>query len=1117
MQAEETSPTTLPPASGISVSSRPSSPPFDGESDQPSRSTDGGDMEAAVSFGSIDASLSGDNEADTSWNSWRSKDSDETDVSHNSAKTKDSDHSVVSSVNTFASASESMGSQDVEVITSPTVSQGTGSGDQISDNRRRSGSTSSTSAQPPNRYAYPDSYSETNPYAYPTSSAPSTDGPSHSPSPAMNPVISSFSTLNPPTNIKDEFSSNAASKPARPTFSSNAPDSTSVPKPGITLRKRFNASIPIINPVDRSVVRTPSMKTHELPPIEADAAGPNRTLLVVEEEAQTSGNETVVPSPLPTPTDVGLTERRLEDSRLTPAAGEDREVNQATYSSKPPINLSDLLAEAQARRIAAAAAERDNTASVISGSSAESGKPPSTSTSTFKSPNVYINGLPPYFPEDELLALATPFGVVRSVRSFTRHVDIGNSLGGSGYGGNADAGIMIGGKKASGYGFVLFENVDAAERCIEGLKKFRNLHPSFSKQIHKIPGTPYTAMHSDPSRQSAPDSPYDDDGDLEDEGPDSFKARMERLEDKSSTNLYIEGLPLSIDGQLLAALVSPHQIKSSRFFQTKLSHPPRIIAFVRLETRAGAEEVVERLHGRMVRGWNDAGSRISVRFADTSEQRELRRTERQMRQGQPVDSSASKITIAQAALLNLRGRDLQPALSPSPSSLSGSSSMGGLSATAFRGAQRPTDYTSNAHLGFRPDYHPSAMNFNTSPTFSTNGAPYTSTQLLDSLRGGYDAEDMNLDQRRQPYCGGHFGEAEAHTNTLVADDALSGRYPIIGSGQRVDPSASTKINPFLGASATGVGMGLRGMGIGFPNRQQRLQAFPAHGYTPTEEIILQAHRSRTSQPRSTNFVRTPRYGKSSGISRDTGADTGNWVKGRSVLPPKSSQRSAPPTYDHQEDDFHSNFRHKGHSLNDDVLPTSSNIQLSDNSQKPSAAGQQSHIRSTTVPHPNRSITAIRHQQHSSISNPHSTISNAQHNVAPQAITNGNKFLNMDAVNAHDTNTNKSIQLSKRDNLQRQHQRTPSDAYKSDDRSNSAFRRGSRTIRADSREQDSPNISPTLTCGSQTPSTLSPATPYFGSFSAQLDNLQNHKPTMHGGHVEMKNLNERRDGGLHSGR
>jgi len=31
----------------------------------------------------------------------------------------------------------------------------------------------------------------------------------------------------------------------------------------------------------------------------------------------------------------------------------------------------------------------------------------------------------------------------------------------------------------------------------------------------------------------------------------------------------------------MAALVSPYTIKSSRFFETKLSHPPRIIAFVR--------------------------------------------------------------------------------------------------------------------------------------------------------------------------------------------------------------------------------------------------------------------------------------------------------------------------------------------------------------------------------------------------------------------------------------------------------------------------------------------------------------------------------------------------------
>ena len=33
---------------------------------------------------------------------------------------------------------------------------------------------------------------------------------------------------------------------------------------------------------------------------------------------------------------------------------------------------------------------------------------------------IYINGLPP--PEDQLFALASPFGEIGSVRTFTRHV-----------------------------------------------------------------------------------------------------------------------------------------------------------------------------------------------------------------------------------------------------------------------------------------------------------------------------------------------------------------------------------------------------------------------------------------------------------------------------------------------------------------------------------------------------------------------------------------------------------------------------------------------------------------------------------------------------------------------
>ena len=130
--------------------------------------------------------------------------------------------------------------------------------------------------------------------------------------------------------------------------------------------------------------------------------------------------------------------------------------------------------------------------------------------------------------------------------------------------------------------------------------------------MHKIPGTPYAAPKPYPTPHAGIGHEQfgDDPSDV------SFKEKMERLHDFTSTNLYIEGyvlrnallppcahqnrfhsLPLSIDEpvcvhrsaymslanapQTLSALVAPHQIKSSRFFQTKLSNPPRIIAFVR--------------------------------------------------------------------------------------------------------------------------------------------------------------------------------------------------------------------------------------------------------------------------------------------------------------------------------------------------------------------------------------------------------------------------------------------------------------------------------------------------------------------------------------------------------
>ena len=80
-------------------------------------------------------------------------------------------------------------------------------------------------------------------------------------------------------------------------------------------------------------------------------------------------------------------------------------------------------------------------------------------------------------------------------------------------------------------------------------------------------------------------------------------------------------LPLSIDepvsscssgGKLwlilatktLTALVSPHRIGSSRFFQTRLSHPPRIIAFVRSVSMQGKDlHVQDKYSSWPLSGW----------------------------------------------------------------------------------------------------------------------------------------------------------------------------------------------------------------------------------------------------------------------------------------------------------------------------------------------------------------------------------------------------------------------------------------------------------------------------------------------------------------------------------
>ncbi|KAJ7895464.1 hypothetical protein B0H14DRAFT_3853935 [Mycena olivaceomarginata] len=246
-----------------------------------------------------------------------------------------------------------------------------------------------------------------------------------------------------------------------------------------------------------------------------------------------------------------------------------------------------------------------------------------------KTTNVYINGLPAGFRDDQLHAIAAPFGEIVSVRCFTRN----------------------GPNSSSGYGFVLFKTIAAAEKCIVTLKR-SDLHPSFSK-VNKpprivCPNSPsFPARSSSSSLGSEQDSPLPRSPDL------NFKAKMAQLEDKNSANVYIEGLPLSADKNTLMELVYPYVIQSTRFLRSKLPGSQTMIAFMRMATRAAAEDVILHLNGKTVRGWDGDENKVYLRIADTLDQRELRRSEATSREDEP-----GRLTIAQATLLNYRAKDL---------------------------------------------------------------------------------------------------------------------------------------------------------------------------------------------------------------------------------------------------------------------------------------------------------------------------------------------------------------------------------------------------------------------------------------------------------------------------
>ncbi|KAF8137111.1 hypothetical protein EV363DRAFT_1156073 [Boletus edulis] len=659
----------------------------------------------------------------------------------------------------------------------------------------------------------------------------------------------------------------------------------------------------------------------------------------------------------------------------------------------------------------------------------------SISATSQQTPNVYINGLPPHFSEQDLFALARPFGDIKSVRTFTRHVS----------------------EKPTGYGFVLFGDLGSAQRCIEGLRKHHNLHPSFSKQLHRIPGTEF-AQHS--AAQST------------DQDANTFKSRMEKLKDAASTNLYIEGLPLSIDEESLSALIMPHKIKSSRFFKTKLSHPPRIIAFVRLETRAAAEETIGGLHGRMVRGWNDPGCRISVRFADSAEQRELRRAERTLKNG---DQSPSRLTIAQAALLNLRGQELQANIRDAAGCtqhLANSRSDNQVALNPSRDSVfLPTARSLPSKLCYTRE----------SPLLATSALPSTSEMdtPLQSIQNGY--EDGSL-------------------NSTLRSLALDNEYLMTQQAQ-------------LRALANAALLSPNPLPIALPRGHTQAR----NGFTPTEELILEAH-AQHLQIQAQLSHSSPAFDPMSTLRKsNANVRTFEHLQPPGLVGKGMLYQDALPTI--SEDDFYA-MGHPARSF----APAAHEFQGLVDSCPP-------HVSATTsavfMRPPSRAVSIVpppsdyeehgkqiksRHQRaerpigskqisclSSSFNNRQSISSNENksHPSLLQASTRPNNASNGSNGNSNSTST---ISYDKNIELQHTYMYSHGDGRNPPESKDSRFHASSAshihtTKSSKLGEQHStikegltsPDVvSPALTYSSRTPSTLSPATPFFGSFVGSQD-------------------------------
>lgn len=109
---------------------------------------------------------------------------------------------------------------------------------------------------------------------------------------------------------------------------------------------------------------------------------------------------------------------------------------------------------------------------------------------------------------------------------------------------------------------------------------------------------------------------------------ESFNSRLKAEGDESSTNLYISNLPKTVTENELATIFIGFTILSSKILRDGLGNS-RGVGFARFENRETCDEVIKQFQGQPL---GDEGLAMSIRYADTPSQKELKRVTAERRQ-----------------------------------------------------------------------------------------------------------------------------------------------------------------------------------------------------------------------------------------------------------------------------------------------------------------------------------------------------------------------------------------------------------------------------------------------------------------------------------------------------